>query len=78
MEWEKRSRVVCVNREADWMVSRAANPYPQHLRDDVYRIYSRCRDSVNRSSITHLGFDVVRREVMAFRTGPHPRHPWYL
>jgi hypothetical protein len=65
MKWEKLGRVFCVDQQADWMMSHTANPYPEHLRDDVYRVYFSCRDQMNRSSITYLDFDVVRREVVA-------------
>jgi hypothetical protein len=68
MKWQKLGRVYCVERGADWMVSHTANPYPEHLRDDVYRVYFSCRDAENRSSITYLDFDVVTRDMVATPT----------
>lgn len=65
MKWEKLGRIYCVENDADWMVSHTANPYPEHLRDDVYRIYFSSRDAEHRSSITFLDFDIIKYEVLA-------------
>lgn len=65
MKWKKLGRIYCVNKDANWMVSHTANPYPEHLYDDIFRVYFSCRDTENRSSISFLDFDVVKYEVVA-------------
>lgn len=65
MKWKKLGRIYCVNRDTEWMVSHTANPYPEYLYDDVFRVYFSCRDAENRSSITFLDFDVAKREIVA-------------
>ena len=64
MKWSKLGRIYCVENDAEWMVSHCANPYPEHLHGDVYRIYFSCRDAENRSSISYLVFDVIKYEII--------------
>ncbi|PLX98700.1 MAG: hypothetical protein C0623_11905 [Desulfuromonas sp.] len=65
MKWRKLGRIYCLENVADWAVSHCANPFPEHLQDDVFRIYFSCRDAENRSSITCLDFDVVKYEIIS-------------
>ena len=66
MKWEKLGRLYHVeSKVADWCVSHAANPYPEHLHDDVFRIYFSCRDATNRSSVTSIDADIIKMEVLS-------------
>lgn len=69
MKWEKLGRVYAVEKlVADWCVSHTANPYPEHLHDDVFRIYFSCRDKINRSYITYVDVDIQTLEVFGHPT----------
>jgi predicted GH43/DUF377 family glycosyl hydrolase len=52
MKWTKLGRVFTTDNNHPWMVSHAANPVAEYLRDDVFRIYFSCRDVQSRSHIS--------------------------
>jgi predicted GH43/DUF377 family glycosyl hydrolase len=52
MKWTKLGRVFTTDNNHPWMVSHAANPVAEHLRDDVFRLYFSCRDAQSRSHIS--------------------------
>ena len=64
MKWEKKGMLYNVDNKTDWMVSHVANPTPEHLYDDVFRIYFSCRDKNNRSSISFIDYDIVKQLVV--------------
>jgi hypothetical protein len=51
MSWRKRGLIFTAQGQFPWMRSHAANPVPEYLGGDVYRIYFGCRDKDNRSHI---------------------------
>lgn len=53
MKWNKLGRVFTTDNNHPWMVSHAANPVAEHLRDDVFRLYFSCRDAQSRSHISY-------------------------
>jgi predicted GH43/DUF377 family glycosyl hydrolase len=53
MKWNKLGRVFTTDNNHPWMVSHAANPVAEHLRDDVFRLYFSCRDAQSRSYISY-------------------------
>src|SRR6185436_19372197 len=53
MKWKKLGNIFHPDQEAEWMNSHAANPFPLHLRADVFRIFFTCR---NRKNQSHIGF----------------------
>lgn len=66
MRWEKLGKLYSVDKEiAEWCVSHTANPYPEHLHDDVFRVYFSCRDKKKRSYITFIDVDILTREILA-------------
>ena len=54
MTWRKFGRVFSPSGEFAWARSHAANPTPEYLGDDRFRIYFSARDSTNRSSIGYI------------------------
>ena len=54
MKWKKLGRIFCPNNNFDWMVSHAANPFAEHLYEDIFRVYFSCRDINNRSSVAYI------------------------
>jgi hypothetical protein len=54
VSWRKLGLVYAPTGELDWARSHAANPVPEHVEGDVYRIYFSARDDHNRSSIGYV------------------------
>ena len=51
MKWRKLGQVFRPSGQLAWARSHAANPTPEHLEGDIFRIYFSARDAKNRSSI---------------------------
>ena len=49
--WRKLGKIFQPSGELDWARSHAANPTPEHVDGDIFRIYFSARDEKNRSSI---------------------------
>lgn len=54
MKWRKLGRVFCPSGELSWARTHAANPTPEHIHEDIFRIYFSARDAKNRSSIGNI------------------------
>jgi predicted GH43/DUF377 family glycosyl hydrolase len=54
MNWRKLGHVFQPSGEFDWARSHAANPIPEHMEGDFFRIYFSARDDKNRSSIGYV------------------------
>ena len=52
--WRKLGRIFQPSGELDWARSHAANPVPEHLEGNTFRIYFSARDEKNRSSIGYI------------------------
>ncbi len=57
MNWKKIGNIFCPDRQHDWMISHAANPFAVNLRAGVFRVFFTCRDSGNRSHIGYADVD---------------------
>jgi len=58
MSWQKLGKVFQPSGELDWARSHAANPIPEHVEGDVFRVYFSARDEKNRSSIGYAVVDL--------------------
>lgn len=58
MKWQKLGKIFEPSGELDWARSHAANPTPEHVDGDIFRIYFSARDSKNRSSIGYIVVDM--------------------
>src|SRR5438046_1575488 len=58
MRWERLGLVFRPDGSSHWMVSHAANPVPEHLGEDRFRVYFGGRDSANRTSIGFVELDL--------------------
>src|SRR2546423_6369909 len=58
MKWRKLGSVFRPSGKLEWARSHAANPFPEHLEGNVFRIYYSARDSRNRSSIGYVVIDL--------------------
>lgn len=59
MKWTKLGLVFATDNNHPWMVSHAANPVAEHLRDDVFRLYFSCRDAQSRSHISYAEVELT-------------------
>jgi hypothetical protein len=58
MKWVKKGLIFCPEGNADWMISHAALPFADRLRESVYRIYFSSRDRGNRSQTGYFEVDI--------------------
>ena len=60
MIWRRLGLLFSSAGQHDWMVSHAANPYPQLLDGDIYRVYFSARDQNQRSSVGFVEIDITK------------------
>jgi len=58
MVWRKLGKLFQPSGEFEWARSHAANPIPEHVEGDIFRIYFSARDGKNRSSIGYVVVDL--------------------
>ena len=58
MKWQKLGHVYVPDGRKPWMCTHAANPVPELVAGDRYRIYFSARDAQNRSSISYIEIDL--------------------
>lgn len=58
MKWRKLGKVFQPSGELDWARSHAANPFPEHIENNLFRVYFSTRDAQNRSSIGYVVLDL--------------------
>jgi hypothetical protein len=59
MRWRKLGLVFAPNNHYQWMRSHAANPFAEHIRENVFRVYFSCRDDESRSSIGYVVIEIT-------------------
>lgn len=57
MQWEKIGKIFAPDNNFPWMISHAANPFAEHLKFGLYKIYFSSRDHTNRSHIGSVDID---------------------
>jgi hypothetical protein len=58
MKWRKLGKIFKPSGKFDWARSHAANPTPERVEGDIFRIYFSARDAKNRSSIGYVVVDL--------------------
>lgn len=58
MHWRKLGRVFCPDRQADWMVSHAANCAALRVDTHLYRVFLSARDAHGRAHIGWVELDI--------------------
>ena len=58
MKWEKLGRIFEAKGQRPWIVSHSTQCTPEHMYDDLYRIYFAPRDDRGRSNISYLVIDL--------------------
>lgn len=61
MKWHKFKKIFEPSGDLDWARSHAANPIPEHVEGDIFRIYFSARDAKNRSSIGYVVVDLAQQ-----------------
>lgn len=74
MLWKKLGQLYCPKFIHPKLASHAANPLAVLLNGDVYRIFYSGRDSQNRSSVSFIDADIVKREVLHIHDKPAFTH----
>jgi len=63
VRWKKLGQLYQPRLTHPKLISHAANPLAVSLGDDIFRVYYSGRDSQNRSSVSYLDLDLVRRHI---------------
>jgi hypothetical protein len=58
VKWEKLGRVFEARNQRKWIVSHGSVPTPEHVKDDIFRIYFSPRDDKGRSNVSHITIDL--------------------
>lgn len=58
MKWKKLGLIFSPDHNYDWMVSHAAIPFAEHIKNDLFRIYFSCRDATDRSFVGYVEIDI--------------------
>jgi hypothetical protein len=74
MIWKKLGQLYSPTYLHPKLVSHAANPLAIHLEDDIYRVFFSGRDEQNRSSVSFIDVDIVKREVVYIHDSPVFEH----
>lgn len=64
MKWNKSGRIYLPENNDPYLLSHASNPLAIHLKDDVFRIYYNGRNSDNRSSVSYVDIDILKKEII--------------
>ncbi len=59
MKWRKLGHVYAPDGSKPWMRSHAANPVPEHVTGDRFRVYFSARDAENRSSVSWIELELT-------------------
>ena len=62
-DWKKQGMIYEVSNKNNYLLTHASNPLAMFLEDDVYRIFYSGRDSNNRSSVSYIDYDIVKRKI---------------
>ena len=54
MKWEKLGRIFEASSQRPWIVTHGSVPIPEHIRDDLFRIFFSPRDEQGRSNISYI------------------------
>ncbi|MDA9613535.1 hypothetical protein N9S04_00095 [bacterium] len=63
-QWEKIGMIYEVNNNHPSLLSHASNPLALHLSEDIYRIFYSGRDKDNRSAVSYVDYDVIRKQIV--------------
>jgi hypothetical protein len=60
MNWEKKGLIFAPQGTSDWLVTHAAVPVADRIRQDIFRVYFCSRDQRNRAQIGFFDIDLKR------------------
>jgi len=62
--WKKIGLIYTVSNDNPKLITHASNPVALHLKDDIYRIFYSGRDSLRRSSVSYVDYDVEKQTII--------------
>lgn len=65
MNWKKEGQIFEVDSKNPDLISHASNPLAIHLKDDVFRIFFSARNIDNKSSISFVDIDLIKKQVLS-------------
>ncbi len=68
MKWIKKGLVFKPEGQFDWVITHAALPIAERLKEDIFRIYFSGRDKFNRSSIGYIEVNINHPENILYIT----------
>lgn len=60
MKWKKLGLIFAPEGSCEWMLTHASNPAPEHLHDDIFRVYFSSRDKEKRSSVGYVELNIFK------------------
>ncbi|WP_298764382.1 hypothetical protein [uncultured Polaribacter sp.] len=64
MNWKKEGQIFKVNSSNPDLISHASNPLAIHLKEDIYRIFFSARNIENKSSISFVDIDILKKKII--------------
>lgn len=64
MKWKKEGQIFRVDSKNPDLISHASNPLALHLKGDVFRVFFSARNIDNKSSISYVDINIVKKEVI--------------
>lgn len=64
MKWVKSGQIYQPENSDSQLKTHASNPLGLHLKDDVFRIFYNGRNSDNKSSVSYVDIDIIKREIV--------------
>ena len=69
-KWQKLGLIYQASRLHDKLITHASNPLAMHLQQDQFRIFYSGRDSINRSSVSYIDYDLDKNEILCIYDKP--------
>lgn len=70
-QWQKLGMIFCPDGRHPLMLTHAANPVAEHIKDDMFRIYFSARDNKQRAHISYIEIDITNpHTILDISTSP--------
>jgi predicted GH43/DUF377 family glycosyl hydrolase len=64
MKWKKLGLIFSADNHYDWMVTHAAVPFAECVKDNLFRVYFSTRDKYNRSHVAYVEIDIQKPQTI--------------
>lgn len=69
-KWQKLGLIYKTSQLHDKLLTHASNPLAMHLQQEQFRIFYSARDSVNRSSVAYIDYDLNKNQILYIHDRP--------